>query len=589
MNSKRRRVLGGIICITCLLFLASLLHFFGSPKRINSLFVDGNMFSRIVSEREEDNNLDLSSLKVNNYAAFVADNTIYYSIIENDKYAYNPSISIESSYKIALFGDYLNEWYVENNTPINVLIYNDSTYRQLQFVATTLPMLSLDFEDGSVPEDRTDEKFSMRLFDNREKALIRTTESDGKAHKRGGISFNAPKANLSIKLTQESPSNSTRKNSVSLLGMEERSNYVLAGMYYDFEQVRDAFNTTLWRDASSDSNEFGLDLSYDWRYVEVIANGEYYGLYMLGYKPDESTFQVNTEGEHPDILFKAADGEDFSDFILGNASINAGYELESDTDLVYSYDILREYMRAMYSNDISKVLEWSDYNNAVDFWLFTNVTQNKDITQPYGMVKNSYICFKWNGEHYRAVYIPWDHDISFGTISPHGIMYNFGYGSNAILDTDMIAAFERTGDYEIEQIVTKRYNELRQGAWSNSRMNELIDNYEKQIFGSGAFLRNQARWPESNHVDAFVKLDQFRTYVAERFSYTDDNLFNYEDLINTPYTIPNYITVYLETGEILSPDDPEYLKALPEECEDELYCEVEAEDEDSTLDELIEF
>ena len=295
--------------------------------------------------------------------------------------------------------------------------------------------ISIDFENGIVPDDRNDENFSMRIFDNREGIINRTTRTDGRAHKRGGISFDKPKANLDLKLTQESVGSHTRKNEISLLGMQKRSNYVLAGMYYDFEKVRDAFNSTLWREASAAQNEFGLDLSYDWRYVELFSNGEYYGLYMLGYKPDEETFQVNTEGEHPDILFKASDGGDFSSFIYGNSAITTNYELKSDTDITYSYEILREYMRAMYGNDISKVVEWSDYGNAVDFWLFTNVTQNSDIAQPYGMVKNSYISFKWNGEHYKAVYIPWDHDNSFGTVSPWNVMYNYTADRNIILDT----------------------------------------------------------------------------------------------------------------------------------------------------------
>jgi hypothetical protein len=120
-------------------------------------------------------------------------------------------------------------------------------------------------------------------------------------------------------------------------------------------------------------------------------------------------------------------------------------------------------------------------------------------------------------------------------------------------------------------------------------MNELIDSYEKQIFGSGAFLRNQARWPGSYHIDASEKLNQFRAYVAERVAYTDSNLFNTENRTNTPYVIPNYITVYLETGEILNPDDPEYLEALPEECEDELFCEVDDTEAELPVDELIGF
>ncbi len=562
---KKKNIIAGIIAVVSLVLIASLFSVFGAPKYMNELFVNDSEFNDIISKRELDENLDFSSLKINSYAPYLAGNTIYYSMIENNKHAYNPTINIESSLDIAFHGDWITDESIKQNQPIDVLIYSKDKYYQLSLITTTLPLLSLNFDQGQMPDSRMDDTFKMTLFDNRADVRDRLITSDGSAHKRGGVSYNADKSNLSIKLTYESPGKHTRDNNISILGMQERNKYVLQGMYYDQEKVRDYFGSTLWREISEKRNNFNLELSYEWRYVEVIVNGEYYGLYMLGYKPDELLFDVNTEGEHPDILFKAAEGQDFSDFIMGKSTTIPNYELITNTNTVESYNVLREYMRVMYGSDIAKALEWTDYENAMDFWLYTNITQNVDIPRSKGMYKNSYICFKWDGSHYKAEFIPWDHDIAMGSYPLTGGFYSMSPEENVLLDTDFISISERTGDTEISSVVSKRYIDLRKSTLSPLRINGLIDEQEKLIFGSGAYRRNVERWPDSNHIEPEEGLTQFRNYMNARFAFLDNNLFTREDQIGPGYVIPNYLTVYLETGEILSEDDPEYLEKLPED------------------------
>ncbi|MDO4730021.1 MAG: hypothetical protein Q4A96_02385, partial [Candidatus Saccharibacteria bacterium] len=128
------------------------------------------------------------------------------------------------------------------------------------------------------------------------------------------------------------------------------------------------------------------------------------------------------------------------------------------------------------------------------------------------------------------------------------------------------------GDTEICRSLATRFRELRQGVWDNDHLNKIIDTAESKIYNSGAFLRDLNRWPNTNHGDASLKLSRFRDYVLSRFSYLDTYYLPWntrameaEEL----YVFPNYISVYLSTGVLLSPDDPEYLEAKPEEVEDE--------------------
>ena len=562
----KRRILVGVILAISLILLGSLLCFGGASSRFEKLYVSDEEIDTIKSSREINNDIDLSSLRFNGNTPFFAGDSVYYSIIEDDKFAFNPIINIESSLKVAFFENGISEENIANNVQPKMIVYNSSSYKELNLVVTTLPLISMDFESGKMPSDRNDEDFKMKLFDNRKNVYKRMIVSDGDAHRRGGVSYGAPKASLAIDLTEESVGNNTRSNSISILGMEERSDYVLHAMYYDFEKVRDYFGATLWREMSQGRNSLGLDLSYDWRYVEVIANGEYQGLYMIGYKPDKDVFEVDTtDPEHPDIYFKAAEGEDFSDFILGRTDILSQYELKSDTDIKFSYDVLREYMRALYGSDPAKALEWTDYENAIDFRLFANITQNDDIPRPLGMYKNTYFCFKWVNGHYKAFFVPWDHDIGMGTTSPSGVAYNRQPEQNVVLSTDYISLLKRNGNTEIDSSLWGRYWDLRRSVLSSDHINSIIDEAEAKIFDSGAFARDLVAWPQGNHIDAAQKLSLFRDFANKRFTYLDSNLLNEENLASCVYTIPNYITVFLETGEILSPEDPEYYEKLPEE------------------------
>ena len=82
------------------------------------------------------------------------------------------------------------------------------------------------------------------------------------------------------------------------------------------------------------------------------------------------------------------------------------------------------------------------------------------------------------------------------------------------------------GDSEIVKQVQERYTELRSTIWSDGYIRSAIAGYEADIYDSGAFGRTLERWPDGNYYNQSVKLDDFETYVLERFSYMDDYIAN---------------------------------------------------------------
>ena len=66
------------------------------------------------------------------------------------------------------------------------------------------------------------------------------------------------------------------------------------------------------------------------------------------------------------------------------------------------------------------------------------------------------------------------------------------------------------------EAIKSRYAELRRTVWSEESLDRMIDAYESQIFGSGAYRRDLGRWPDSTSEDPALKLSVFSDYVHRR-------------------------------------------------------------------------
>lgn len=569
-----RRIVSIIVLILSLSLFGFLLYSTSFNDRLDKFYVSEDEWAKITQSRDEDITLDISPLKINYEKPFVSDgNVLYYSMIDGDANRLNPTIQIGSGLKIAVKGEKLSNESIEQNYQQDVIVYDSKFYKTFKLVTTNLPIMSINYDSGA-PTDRLDTDFKMQLYDNRKGVFERITSSDGESHKRGYSSYKVDKASYSMKLTQQSLGDNKRSNRKSLLGMRESNNWMLNNIVYDYEHVRDYFATKLWSESSANNNSFDFTNSAEWKYVELIEDGKYSGLYLLGHKPDSEMIGFDETAEHPDIMFKASEWDEFYKFVTDQTDYLQNYELVTDkVDRSLAYSVLKDYLKSLYGSDLGKLDYYSDFNNAIDYNLFVNITQNIDIPRwQQGMVKNSYITFKWDNDHYRAVLTPWDYDMALGTDSLFGTEYDMAVDSNVILPTDYVAARRRAEDEEIYRSLSSRYELLRQSYLSDHHVEDIINEVEMLVFGSGAQIRDETRWPSLNHSDASLKLSRFKDYMKRRLSYLDSYYYPWIfDSMKAEgiYQIPNYVTVYLSTGVLLSPDDPEYLEAKPEEFEDE--------------------
>lgn len=528
MNKKR--ILFFIVLM--IFILISIMFFYTKSVQYNELVVDEETWNKLMNERTiTDSNL-IENLKFNDYEIFYENSkcTYYYSIIENLRNGYNPDIQYKCnkpSAKIAINKEITNEL-IENNDTILLLVYTDTEFSVYNLKCTSLPLLNINceqFEDLSTSKDTFD--MSLRLFDNRKNAANRVTKSDGKIHKRGGMSLAYPKIGYKISLTTQSLGNHTRNNNLSLLGMRKDDDWILYAAYNDQEKIRNVFAMNLWNESCAQNNMFGVNNGNEYQYIELFVNNEYWGLYALGYPIDEKQLNLDLDEEY---MFKKIQYNTAEEDVLEQNTLEMEfYELVNQTaNEKEAWNSLKNYyITLLQSRDTDELYSISDVNNVIDYYLFQEVIQGNDNS--VGMhLKNVFLTFKKQNNRHVVLYSPWDYDLSLGNTYEDGAIaenavlpYGVEVDKKIDFQFNSIGSLVQLKDKNIINLMKNRYKTLRETNWSEKHLEKLISEYSKKIYDSGAYKREMKRWPKGTYQDESEKLTKFQEYVFERLKYVD--------------------------------------------------------------------
>ena len=444
----------------------------------------------------------------------------FYSLVQNSDTAYNPLIYIpkESRINIATLSPNLSYESVAENQTIQLLLYTKVDYRIVDLVATTLPLMNIDTKWHPNISDK-DSMTPIRLFDNSEFASERMIESDTNIHLRGSTSYFQEKKSYKLNLLAPDGSN----NHLRLLGMRKDDDWILNSLYGDFEKVRNILAAQMWKDCCSEHNEMQAPNSFEYRFVELFVDNSYVGLYLLGYKPDKKTANLNSteyiykykDWANSDILRSDDNFYRYFDYEKGEPAEEVARE-----ELLDSIDIISH-------GSIDDIKDKYDVDNIIDIELHGMITQNVDYIKD-DKIKNLYVTMKNAPTRRVVLYTPWDFDLAFGNSWKDGLKNNtstvsYGAAVDTIIGSSQFptGALRKLGDKSVDEIAKKRYAELRNGAWSNDRIFSLIGKYEQEIFNSGAFYRDQERWPKGNYLEGATDLSVFKDYMKKRLEFVD--------------------------------------------------------------------
>ena len=518
----------------------------------NKCIFDEVFFTNITSTRSLNNDLVYSISFNNEELFFDSTNNFYlYSLIKDSSESYNPTINIVSDYpdiKVA-FNSAINSEIIESDQDISIIVYNDDYYYESKLKCTTLPIISINTNSNISDSKYESTEMNFKIYDNRPNVFTRLTDSEGSIHIRGASSLIYPKRSFRLALSYTKNGNIT-KNKISLLGMRKDEDWILYSIYDDPEKVRNVFSTNLWNNSVSSDNDSKLDTGTEYKYVELFMNGEYYGLYALGYPMQAS--QISIAKDTPNAaMFRRLMGYENNNILLESDGAPASFRIQSNSEQEL-FSLLRDYFIQVDKshNDADALASLIDLDNATDFFLFINLIQGWD-----NIYKNQNLAIYKGDNSQKALYIPWDMDLTWG-ISTDKVLYGIDFKTNFEFNYGAFYTLLQHSPESTIPFIQKKYESLRESEWSDECVLNMLDSYEKDIFLSGAYLRDMQRWPEGSYIGASSvgekttdiletlkynstnNLSQFKDYVIARLHYMDyyvsnlasDQLYEYKPL-----------------------------------------------------------
>lgn len=472
-----------------------------------------------------------------------------YSINEGEGIPENPSIQPQSddtnTYELVFEEKALENLDIQNSETIKFMAYDDEYYKEFQLALTTLPVITINLDqprsDDQYPILAHDTVAQFQLFDNREDIPKeeRLVVSRTKVRLRGATSLAYPQKQMRLNLRDISIGGAEKNNHLDLLGMREDDDWILYAPYSDPEKIRNTFSTNLWYNTSAHNNDKGIANGTEGKFVEVFIDNKYWGIYTLMYPIDTKQLELSFSEESPlesDFYYRKngnipLDNQAFLN--SGNVLTASGVEIRfpdepindssqwspfmEHADMITASEDKKDEVRKYLSSRL-------DLNNQIDYFLFYTLAQAHDND-----TKNrNYIAY-WEEESHHMLESPWDLDLTWGNKWQSHLPLNVSVvgtsDENPLLFPSAVTKALEFGMSDVTDQLMNRYSELRQTMWSEENLIGVLNEYENQIYGSGAAERDKNRWPESNHAADASALKQ---YVQERLVHMDR--FIYEEI-----------------------------------------------------------
>ena len=229
---------------------------------------------------------------------------------------------------------------------------------------------------------------------------------------RGNTSWSQPKKPYALKLDKKR----------EIMGMPVHKRWVLIANYLDNSYIRNSMAFYL-------SEQFGLDYTVRGKFVDLILNGEYKGLYWFGeaIKANENRVDID---EDDDYLIEMDTYYD-EDWKFKSSIRKLPYQIKNDDEMTEEkQDLLEDLIGDLedllypdYEDEMATSANWSDpatnaccapdedYQNIIDidswikFWLVNEIMDNNEIKQP----KSCYFTYETSTGILKAGPV-WDFD-----------------------------------------------------------------------------------------------------------------------------------------------------------------------------------
>ncbi|MFN0030586.1 MAG: CotH kinase family protein [Flavobacteriales bacterium] len=315
---------------------------------------------------------------------------------------------------------------------------------------------------------------------------------------------------------------STSKEKIDLLGMGTARRWILQGPYSDVSLIRNAWVYEMWRRMGHWAPES--------RYVELVLNGNYQGVYMLMEKVEAGKSRLNL----------TVDTTYTSTFLVQLNRRKDGDDIIQDHGLMYILSDLPGMKKDdAYRNYVTQQLALM--NDALEHPLLhedvLDVATLTDYILLQEMVKNidAYKVSTWfykddDAVDGRFICGPvWDFDLSVGNCNIARGEATDGFVHNT--DNAIPHYFKnKWDDAPYKERMRARYKELRSALWNEEQLAQVMDSLTAAI-GNEAIERNYMRFPvfgkekflnrthmPTNHT---AEVESMKTWMHQRLEWLD--------------------------------------------------------------------
>lgn len=427
------------------------------------------------------------------------------------------------------FTKYDKRQLIKDNADIEFIVYTDSEFSTYHITFTGLPVIDI-YTAGGIPNQQTEIEGYVIFYDTNF-ATQGIQSSDYHGHVRGNMSTLFPKKGYKLNLTKQRADGVIENHKLSLFGMREDDDWILSAMYNDDSKLREAVCVELWDEMGAEKIYSNSTYNTMQTYVELIVDEAYYGIYAL--KEPIDAKQLNLQPD--DYLYKRETPQDLDGEIFAQAENLEeqvlGFELKEGILSENAWRPMADFSELLRKTDqefAEQVSSMMDEDNAIRLWLYIQVIAGYDQQK-----KNVFYVARKEGHDYYFTFAPWDLDLTWGNVSdsdPENYYTKY--------DESMISQYFywETGDRLIRQdtngAVEKMqtlYKNLRKNILSDESVQAKIEYYDHILRDSGAYAREQQRWPESAlSENAEIVLN----FAKERLAYLDTALYNLDNFLN---------------------------------------------------------
>lgn len=454
---------------------------------------------------------------------------------------------------------------------ISLLFETGASYSQVTFTDSNLPIVVISQPSGQNINDLSRIVCDMGVIDNgpgiRNYIVNPYNNYNGKIaiEVRGSTSQQYPKKSYGFETQDILGANAN----VPLLGLPIENDWILYGPYPDKTLLRDVLTYDL-------SRKFGHYAS-NWRFCELVIDGEYLGVYILLERIKRDNNRVN-------IAYLDADD-------LAGDSLTGGYIVKVDkltgevgyswtsnynTEVVMQFhdpefDQLNPIQASYMENFIGEfedviwgpqfddpLIGYSNYietTSFYDFFILQELGRTVDGYRSSSFMHKDKTSGAWNGK--LSAGPMWDFNLSYGNADYCNADLTTGWQYNFDEVCDFTSAIPFWWEKLLESTTYKnglkcRWEELRQGPLHTDSINYFINSMSNYL--QEGRIRNFEKWPIIGvyvNWNSFVgntyeeDLNFLKTYIEERSIWIDNNLTGICDLaVEQKEFIPEYSKIW---------------------------------------------